>query len=62
MQSDPKYFLQKVWDTDNFGFLKDIGGNWDNHRPLLLLGLALTDGLVIEFGSGEGSTNRLRNY
>jgi hypothetical protein len=46
---------------DEFGFLNTTG-NWDNHRPLLLLGLFLTNGYVVEFGSGEGSTKSLREY
>jgi hypothetical protein len=53
--------LDKVVDTDKFGFLKSVTGNWNNHLPLLLLSLALTDdGAVLEMGSGEGSTPLLR--
>lgn len=49
--------LDKVADTDKHGFLRSVTGNWNNHLPLLLLGLALTDeGAVLEMGSGEGST------
>jgi hypothetical protein len=46
-------------EGDNFGFLNTTG-NWDNHRPLLLLGLSMTSGAVLELGSGEGSTPLLR--
>jgi hypothetical protein len=48
--------------NDEFGFLQGVTGNWNNHLPMLLLGLALTKDLVIEFGSGEGSTPYLRKY
>lgn len=54
--------LDMVVSTDNCGFLKAVTGNWNNHLPLLLLGLALTrEGAVMELGSGEGSTQYLRN-
>lgn len=46
----------------NYDFVKEIKGNWDNHRPLLLISLELTKGLVVELGSGEGSTPHLRAY
>ena len=47
---------------DEFGFLNTTG-NWDNHRPLLLLALSLTGKRdVYEFGAGEGSTPYLRSY
>lgn len=46
---------------DEFGFLK-ITGNWDNHRCLLLLGLSLVEGAVLEMGCGDGSTPYLRSY
>ena len=36
--------------------------HWSNHRLLLILGLSLTKGDVIEYGSGDGSTSYLRNY
>ncbi len=45
---------------DPYGFLQNIGGNWDNHRPLLLLALSLAKGDVYEFGAGDGSTPYLR--
>lgn len=47
---------------DRFGFLKGVSGNWNNHLPLLLVGLQLTTGDVYEFGAGEGSTPYLRGY
>lgn len=47
---------------DEFGFLKGVTGNWNNHLPLLLLGLHLTNGAIMEMGSGDGSTPYLRNY
>lgn len=53
--------LDQVASTDKFGFLQSVTGNWNNHLPLLLLGLALTnEGAVLELGSGEGSTPLLR--
>ena len=61
MQSDPKYFLEKVAASDKLGFLTTTG-NWDNHRLMLLLGLSLTTGKVTELGAGEGSTPLLRAY
>jgi hypothetical protein len=58
----PSYqeLLDKVADTDEHGFLKAVTGNWNNHLPLLFLGLAITQGDVLELGSGEGSTPMLR--
>lgn len=47
--------------TDQFKFLEGVS-NWCNHRPLLLLGLHLTQGRVSEYGSGDGSTPYLRKY
>lgn len=61
MQSDPQYLLEKVAASDQYGFL-NTSGNWDNHRPLLLLALSLTDHDVYELGSGDGSTPHLRQY
>jgi hypothetical protein len=61
--TQPTYqeLLDKVVDTDKHEFLKSVTGNWNNHLPLLLLGLTLTDdGAVLELGSGEGSTPLLR--
>lgn len=54
-------FIQQR-DADNHRFLYNIAGNWDNHRPMLLLALQLTNGPVIEFGCGAGSTPYLRAY
>lgn len=42
-------------------FLQNIN-SYSNHRVLLWEALQLTDGDVIEFGSGEGSTPYLRKY
>jgi hypothetical protein len=53
--------LRLMYDV-NYDFVKDIKGNWDNHRPLLLLALELTEDRVFEYGSGEGSTPYLRDY
>lgn len=60
--SDLSIEITRINLEDRFGFLEGVTGNWNNHLPLLLLGLQLTKGPVIEFGSGEGSTQRLRNY
>jgi hypothetical protein len=54
-------FLTFIELDDTYGFLK-VHGNWDNHRPLLFLALHLTNGYVVEFGSGEGSTQYLSSY
>lgn len=54
--------LLRLMYDEHHEFLKDVKGNWDNHRPLLLLALELTTGPAIEFGAGEGSTPWLRNY
>ena len=53
--------LQELKRNDNYGFLTEFN-NWSNHRGLLLLGLHLTGGAVMELGSGEGSTPYLCNY
>lgn len=53
--------LHRIELGDSYGFL-ETNNNWDNHKPLLLIGLELTKGLVIEFGSGDGSTPFLRRY
>lgn len=47
--------------NDDFGFLQDVS-NWNTHRPMLLLGLHLTEGAVLELGSGHGSTPYLKAY
>lgn len=55
--------LDSIAKDDKHKFLEGVTGNWNNHLPLLLLGLALTDkGAVLELGSGEGSTPLLRQY
>jgi hypothetical protein len=54
--------LDSIWNNDQHGFLNAVTGNWNNHLPMLLLGLHLTEGLVIELGSGEGSTPFLKAY
>lgn len=54
--------LDDIAENDRFGFLRNVTGNWNNHLPLLLLGLTLTEGAVMELGSGEGSTKYLREY
>lgn len=66
---DPHYLLQELpkWDELGNNFLKAVTGNWNNHLPLLILGLQIskrsTTGFdVIELGSGEGSTPLLRQY
>lgn len=40
----------------------EITNDWDSHRPLLFLVLKNTDGKVVELGSGDGSTELLKNY
>lgn len=57
----PQDYLNTLKENDEFGFLQDHN-NWSNHRGLLLLALSLTQGNVIEYGSGEGSTSHLRNF
>jgi hypothetical protein len=65
---DADYLLQELpkWDERGNNFLKAGTGNWNNHLPLILLGLQLSkrgDAVdVLELGSGEGSTPLLRKY
>jgi hypothetical protein len=66
---DANYLLQELpkWDERGNNFLKAVTGNWNNHLPLIILGLQLsrrgaTGFDVIELGSGEGSTPLLRQY
>lgn len=63
MMSGAETFLDLlVSRPDSYGFM-DVTGNWNNHRPMLLIGLALTIGRpVVEYGSGDGSTPLLRKY
>lgn len=42
-------------------FLKDVT-NWDNYKYNLWVALTLTQGAVVEFGCGQGSTDLLRKY
>jgi|ERR1051325_1098258 hypothetical protein len=58
-----QYTLSQLTIKDQFEyrFLTEFN-NWSNHRGLLLLGLHLTGGDVMEMGSGEGSTPYLRKY
>ena len=53
--------LNDIAAWDNYLLIHEVN-SWSNHRPLLLLALALTKGDVIEFGAGGGSTEYLRNY
>lgn len=39
-----------------------FSGEYASHLPMLLLGLQISKGDVVELGSGEGSTMLLRNY
>lgn len=48
--------------NDRFGFLKPSESNWDTHLPLIWMGLNLSEGLVIEMGSGYSSTFLIRDY
>lgn len=59
---EPQSYLNFISNMDTCKFLEGVTDNWNNHLPLLLLGLHKSNGLVIEFGSGEGSTRRLRDY
>lgn len=65
---DANYLLQELpkWDEKGNNFLKAVTGNWNNHLPLILLGLQLSrrgdKADVFELGSGEGSTSLLRKY
>lgn len=54
-------YLKLIYD-EHPEFVDTVKGNWDNHRPLLLLALKLTEGAVLEMGSGDGSTPYLRAY
>lgn len=54
-------FLDELALKDRYKFL-EVSGNWDNHRPLLFLGLTVTAGDVIELGAGLGSTPYLKTY
>jgi hypothetical protein len=54
-------FLNSIGKNDRVGFMDGIS-NWNNHRGLLWLSLHLTEGPVMELGSGEGSTGYLRAY
>lgn len=56
-----QFFLNNIVATDLHCFLKNIS-NWNNHRSLLLLAFELSNGPVLEMGSGEGSTPYLRSY
>lgn len=58
----PQAFLDFLVQFDSFGFL-NVSGNWDNHRPLLYLAIMLNvkNRTVVEFGSGDGSTDLLRS-
>src|SRR5688572_10087489 len=55
-------YLNTIFDYDGQWFLDGEINNWCNHRGLLLLGLHLTQGSVLELGSGEGSSPYLRKY
>lgn len=66
---EPKELLQELpkWDAKRNNFLGSVAGNWNNHLPLLILGLQLskrgeTGFDVLELGSGEGSTPLLCKY
>lgn len=54
--------LDAIAASDNHKLLEGVTGNWNNHLPLLLLGLNLTTGDVYEFGAGDGSTKYLRGH
>lgn len=43
---------------ENWGSKND----YDSHRPLLWLAIQNISGFIAEFGSGEGSTELLKNY
>lgn len=49
------------WHHEATGWFENMN-NFGNHRVLLALALDLTEGDVIEFGSGATSTPYLRNY
>ena len=36
--------------------------DWDSHRPMLWLAVQKTEGLIVEAGMGDGSTELLHNY
>lgn len=57
-------FLAAIAQTDIYGFTqKDLeGNNWINHRPLLYVAAVLTNGPIVEFGAGLGSTYLLHKF
>lgn len=54
--------LKGIAFKDDGLFLFPSQSNYDTHRPLVLLGLELSEGLVIEMGSGDSSTPMIRKY
>jgi hypothetical protein len=58
----PEMALEMIAAKDVYGFLHKSESNWDTHRPLLWLGINLTEGPIIEMGSGYGSTPLLRKH
>jgi hypothetical protein len=54
--------LKAIVFNDEGVFLYPSQSNYDTHRPLVLLGLELSEGLVIEMGSGDSSTPLIRKY
>lgn len=54
--------LDELFKIDEFGFLLPSESNWSTHRPLLWLGVNLTEGRIVEMGAGHGSTPFLRKY
>lgn len=57
---NPQWLLDEIWEYNEAMYLDELN-NWNNHRLLLLLGLALTKYDVIELGSGDGSTAMLED-
>lgn len=58
----PEHILKFAARKDQGLFLFPSQSNYDTHRPLVLLGLQLSEGLVTEMGSGDGSTSLIRKY
>ena len=46
----------------NFNAFGIVESEWYSHRPMLFMALESTNGLVVEMGMGNGSTQLIREY